>query len=178
VLRRTALGAFPVLLLVLGTIPAAAKTTTALHVAASNPPEAVFGSDGREHVEYDLVLTNAFSGDATLGAVWVRADGKPALTLAGDGLTAATHKLFTSDPTATVDGVHAGRPGPAALGRPHSAEAHHQPRRVRASRRRALADRHRQHRLLVARPAYGPAPAGGDFGTAERRRLGQRERML
>jgi hypothetical protein len=102
VLRRTALGAFPVLLLVLGTIPAAAKTTTALHVAASNPPEAVFGSDGREHVEYDLVLTNAFSGDATLGAVWVRADGKPALTLAGDGLAAATHKLFTSDPTATV----------------------------------------------------------------------------
>jgi len=35
-------------------------------LAASNPPEAVFGSDGREHVEYDLVLTNAFSGDATV----------------------------------------------------------------------------------------------------------------
>jgi len=102
VLRRTALAAVPVLLLVLGTMPAAAKTTTALRVAASNPPEAVFGSDGREHVEYDLVLTNAFSGDATLGAVSVRADGKPALTLAGDGLVAATHKLFTSDPTATV----------------------------------------------------------------------------
>jgi hypothetical protein len=102
VLRRIALGAVPVLLLVLGTMPAAAKTTTALHVAASNPPEAVFGSDGREHVEYDLVLTNAFSGDATLGVVSVRADGKPALTLAGDGLAAATHKLFTSDPTATI----------------------------------------------------------------------------
>jgi hypothetical protein len=102
VLRRIALGAVPVLLLVLGTMPAAAKTTTALHVAASNPPEAVFGSDGREHVEYDLVLTNAFSGDATLGAVSVGADGTPALTLAGDGLAAATHKLFTSDPTATV----------------------------------------------------------------------------
>jgi murein DD-endopeptidase MepM/ murein hydrolase activator NlpD len=102
VLRRIALGAVPVLLLVLGTMPAAAKTTTALHVAASNPPEAVFGSDGREHVEYDLVLTNAFSGDAALGVVSVRADDKPALTLAGDGLAAATHKLFTSDPTATV----------------------------------------------------------------------------
>jgi hypothetical protein len=102
VLRRIALGAVPVLLLVLGTMPAAAKTTTALHVAASNPPEAVFGSDGREHVEYDLVLTNAFSGDATLGVVSVHADDKPALTLAGDGLAAATHKLFTSDPTATI----------------------------------------------------------------------------
>jgi Peptidase family M23 len=102
VLPRTALAAVPVLLLILGAMQAAAQTTTALHVAASNPPEAVFGSDGREHVEYDLVLTNAFSGDTTLGAVSVRADRKAALTLAGDGLAAATHKLFTSDPAATI----------------------------------------------------------------------------
>ena len=101
-LRRIALAAAFVLLLVLGTMPAAAKTTTALHVEASNAPYAAFGSDGRLHVEYDLVLTNAFTGEATLGAVSVRADGKPALTLTGDGLTAATHTLFTADPTATI----------------------------------------------------------------------------
>ena len=101
-LRRIALAAAFVLLLVLGTMPAAAKTTTALHVESSNRPYAVFGSDGREHTEYDLVLTNAFTGEATLGAVSVRADGKPALTLTGDGLTAATHTLFTADPTATI----------------------------------------------------------------------------
>ena len=90
------------LLFVLGTMPAAAKTTTALHVETSNRPYAVFGSDGREHAEYDLVLTNAFTGAATLSAVSVRADGKPALTLAGDGLVAATHTLLTSDATATI----------------------------------------------------------------------------
>jgi len=102
VLRRIALAAAFVLVFVPGTMPAAAKTTTALHVEASNPPYAVFGSDGRLHVEYDLVLTNAFVGPATLDAVAVRADGKPALTLTGDALTAATHTLLTSDATATI----------------------------------------------------------------------------
>ena len=101
-LRRIALAAAFVLVFVPGTMPAAAKTTTALHVEASNPPYAVFGSDGRLHVEYDLVLTNAFVGPATLDAVAVRADGKPALTLTGDALTAATHTLLTSDATVTI----------------------------------------------------------------------------
>ena len=101
-LRRIALAAAFVLVFVPGTMPAAAKTTTALHVESSNPPYAVFGSDGRLHVEYDLVLTNAFVGPATLDAVAVRADGKPALTLAGDALTAATHTLLTSDATVTI----------------------------------------------------------------------------
>jgi len=102
VLRRIALAAVFVLVFVPGTMPAAAKTTTALHVEASNPPYAVFGSDGRLHVEYDLLLTNAFAGPATLDAVAVRADGKPALTLTGDALTAATHTLLTSDATVTI----------------------------------------------------------------------------
>jgi len=102
VLRRIALAAAFVLVFVPGTMPAAAKTTTALHVESSNPPYAVFGSDGRLHVEYDLVLTNAFVGPATLDAVAVRADGKPALTLTGDALTAATHTLLTSDATVTI----------------------------------------------------------------------------
>ena len=101
-LRRIALAAAFVLVFVPGTMPAAAKTTTALHVESSNPPYAVFGSDGRLHVEYDLVLTNAFVGPATLDAVAVRADGKPALTLTGDALTAATHTLLTSDATVTI----------------------------------------------------------------------------
>jgi hypothetical protein len=102
VLRRISLAVVPALLIALGTMPAAAQTTTALHVVASNPPFAVFGSDGREHVEYDLVLTNSFTAEATLGAVAVRGDGKPALTLTGDALTAATHTLLTSDPTVTI----------------------------------------------------------------------------
>src|SRR4051794_38077411 len=90
------------LFVVAAAMPAAGKTTTALRVQTSNPPRAVFGTDGREHVEYDLVLTNDFGGEATLRALSVRADGKPALTLVGDELAGATHKLATSDPVATI----------------------------------------------------------------------------
>ena len=43
-----------------------AETTSALRVEVSGPPQAVFGSDGREHIEYDLIITNAFTADATL----------------------------------------------------------------------------------------------------------------
>jgi len=98
VLRRIALAAVFVLVFVPGTMPAAAKTTTALHVESSNPPYAVFGSDGRLHVEYDLVLTNAFVGPATLDAVAVRADGKPALTLTGDARAGRLDRSTLSTP--------------------------------------------------------------------------------
>src|SRR4051794_10767923 len=99
--RRRAL-VLAVLALLVAATPAAAKTTTALHVEASHAPQAVFGSDGREHVEYDLITTNAFSADATLGALRVRGDGRTLLTLAGDPLAASTRKLFTDETTATV----------------------------------------------------------------------------
>jgi hypothetical protein len=38
-----------------------AAQTTALAVQVATPARAVHGSDGREHVEYDLVITNAFT---------------------------------------------------------------------------------------------------------------------
>jgi hypothetical protein len=62
----------------------------------------VFGSDGRERVEYDLVVSNVFSADATLQSLEVRGDGRRLFTLTGDGLTEVTRKLFTEDPTATI----------------------------------------------------------------------------
>jgi len=46
VLRRTAVAAAALLPFALGTMPARAKTTTALHVEVSNAPYAAFGSDG------------------------------------------------------------------------------------------------------------------------------------
>ena len=39
---------------------------TALAVASPHPARAVAGSDGVTHLEYDLVITNAFTADATL----------------------------------------------------------------------------------------------------------------
>jgi hypothetical protein len=91
-----------VLVLAVGTTPSPARTTTALRLEASHAPQAVFGSDGREHVEYDLVATNVFSAEATLEALRVRGDGRTLLTLAGDPLAAFTRKLFTDQTTATV----------------------------------------------------------------------------
>jgi hypothetical protein len=63
-----------------GAAPAYARTTTALEVRADGAPQAVFGSDGRERVEYDLIVTNVFSADATLQSLEVRGDGRPLLT--------------------------------------------------------------------------------------------------
>lgn len=38
----------------LGTADPAASQTTALQVAATGAPQRVHGSDGREHIDYDL----------------------------------------------------------------------------------------------------------------------------
>ena len=45
--------------------------TTALQVTAPGPPRFVYGSDGRTHVDYDLVITNTFTAGATLRSLTV-----------------------------------------------------------------------------------------------------------
>jgi hypothetical protein len=80
----------------------AGATTTALRVEATGTPKYVHGSDGREHVDYDLVITNAFSGEATLQSLEVRGDGKRLLTLKGDALAAVTRRLWGSTPTVSI----------------------------------------------------------------------------
>lgn len=82
--------------------PGAARTTAALEVQASGVPQRVHGSDGREHVEYDLVVSNVFSADASLTSLRVRGDGRLLLTLTGDALANVTHRLFASDPIASI----------------------------------------------------------------------------
>ena len=49
---------------------------TALQVSAPGPPRYVFGSDGREHVDYDLVITNAFTAEVTLKSLTVTEAGQ------------------------------------------------------------------------------------------------------
>ena len=66
-----------------------AETTSALRVEVPGPPQRVYGSDGREHIEYDLVITNAFTADATLSSLEVRGGGRRLLSLHGAGLGAA-----------------------------------------------------------------------------------------
>ena len=42
--------------------------STALLVTPLNPPHVVRGDDGRDHLEYDLLVTNAFASPVTLSA--------------------------------------------------------------------------------------------------------------
>jgi len=78
--------------------PAAARDdapkTTALKVSAIHEPFYAKGSDGKVHLEYDLVSTSVFSLPVTLTKVEVRAgDGRKLLTLQGDALEARTQPL-------------------------------------------------------------------------------------
>ncbi|MGI8715602.1 MAG: M23 family metallopeptidase [Solirubrobacteraceae bacterium] len=88
-------------------LDAHAQTTSALRVEVSGAPQRVQGSDGREHVEYDLIITNAFSAEATLRSLEVGGDGRRLLSLSGAAVDAATFRLGTFTPTG-------GRVGPAS----------------------------------------------------------------
>jgi hypothetical protein len=73
----------------------AATQTTALIVTATNAPLRVLGSDGLEHLEYDLIITNAFTTSVTLTAIEVIApDGRPLLRLEGEALAATIQPVF------------------------------------------------------------------------------------
>jgi hypothetical protein len=75
--------------------------TTALAVQAT-PARAVYGSDGREHIDYDLLTTNVFTAPVTLQSIQVRGAGRVLLTLRGRALAAHTFSLQGTTPTATV----------------------------------------------------------------------------
>jgi hypothetical protein len=83
--------------------PPSPSQTTALLVASTNAPLRVLGSDGLEHLEYDLVFTNVFTAPVTLTAIEVLGpDGGTLLRLAGDALAASTQPVFIGPPSAEV----------------------------------------------------------------------------
>lgn len=75
---------------------------TAIQVTAPGPPRYVFGSDGREHVDYDLVITNAFTGEVTLKSLAVTGSGRTLLKLTGAGLAFHTHQIIAGQPSARI----------------------------------------------------------------------------
>ena len=75
---------------------------TALQVSASGPPRYVFGSDGREHVDYDLVITNTFTAEVTLKSLTVTSAGKRLLELTGEGISSHTHQIIAGEPSARI----------------------------------------------------------------------------
>jgi hypothetical protein len=79
-----------------------AAQTTALAVQVPTPARAVYGGDGREHVDYDLLTSNAFTAPVKLVSLQVRGGGRVLLTLRGKALAAFTFPLFGATSTATI----------------------------------------------------------------------------
>jgi Peptidase family M23 len=75
---------------------------TAIQVSAPGPPRYVFGSDGREHVDYDLVITNSFTAEVTLKSLTVTGLGRSVLRLTGEALASHTHQIIAGKPSAQI----------------------------------------------------------------------------
>jgi hypothetical protein len=77
--------------------------STALLVTPLNPPHVVRGDDGRDHLEYDLLVTNAFASPVTLSAVEVSGPGGTVLgRVVGATLAAATQGVLEQAPVAAI----------------------------------------------------------------------------
>jgi Peptidase family M23 len=77
----------------------------AIVVSAPNLPLSVPGSDGRQHVEYDLLVANTAATPAALTVLEVlTADGEVLLRLDGPALVAATQPLDGTSPAAEIPG--------------------------------------------------------------------------
>ncbi len=68
------------------------------------PPMPVAATDGKTHLAYELVLTNANPQDVTLTSVAAVAGGNTLLTLTGDGLAYWTRPLGSPTPPTTIRG--------------------------------------------------------------------------
>jgi len=62
----------------------------------------VYGSDGRQHVDYDLVITNAFTAPVTLESLTVGGMGRTLLRLAGNHLAEHTHQIIADKSSAHI----------------------------------------------------------------------------
>ena len=80
----------------------AAPESTALQVTTTGPPHRVHGSDGREHIEFNLVITNIFPEEVTLTSLAVRAGGESLLKLEDDALAESTLPISGGEPTRTI----------------------------------------------------------------------------
>jgi len=72
---------------------------SALLVSATNRPLGVPGSDGLQHLEYDLIITNVFTAPVTLTSVEIRSgSGRSLLRLTGNNLATITEGLLLQAP--------------------------------------------------------------------------------
>ncbi len=80
-----------------------AIAATALLVTPMNQPHVVRGDNGRDHVEYDLLITNAFASPVTLAAVEITGpDGAVLGRVEGPTLAAATQGVLEQATVAAI----------------------------------------------------------------------------
>ena len=155
---------------------------TALHVAVPGPPRHVYASDGREHVEYDLVITNAFTSPATLESLTVTGGGRTLLRHSKADVAAATHEVFAGDPSghdrAVGDRGDRRRHHPPGVRRTELAATRRQPGPLFTSRQRDPPRGDREHDGLWAEAHPEPACADRHRLAGPRGGLGRRERLL
>ncbi len=151
---------------------------TALQVTAAGPPRFVYGSDGRTHVDYDLLITNVFTAGATLRSLTVTSGGPKLLRLADGALAEHTRDLARPGDAAigphpgVGDAADAGRCRAAAGGRAARAAAADQPDRLHDPAQSVWAAKDRKHHRPRARAADRPPAAGGDRPAVARAGLG------
>lgn len=92
-----------------GPAPTAPAVATPVVGSVLAVPMPVPGTDGKTHLAYELLLTNAISQEVTLTSVAAVSGDKTLLTLSGDNLTNSTRRLGNPAPTATL------RPSETAL---------------------------------------------------------------
>jgi hypothetical protein len=81
----------------------AAPSPSALLVSAINQPHVVRGDDGRDHVEYDLMMINAFGGPITISSVEVVGPNGAVLgRIDGATLAAATQGVLLQTPVNSI----------------------------------------------------------------------------
>jgi hypothetical protein len=81
----------------------AAEPSTAITASPFYQAHIVRGDDGKDHVEYDLLVTNVFDGPVTLTAIDVMdAAGRVLMRIEGGILDRATQSLFTQQPAKAV----------------------------------------------------------------------------
>ena len=77
--------------------------STAILVSPIHEAQVVRGDDGKDHVEYELLVINVFSEPVTLSSVTVLDPaGKELMRIDGDALGAATQTLFAKTPSPVI----------------------------------------------------------------------------
>lgn len=84
-------------------VPESRDQVSAILVQPINDAQVVRGDDGMDHVEYELLVVNAFSEPVALSSVTVLDPaGGEIGQIDGDALAAATQSLFAKSPSAVV----------------------------------------------------------------------------